>query len=61
MSVKTSRSNGKNISGNIEKLKLEHLLYTYVQFFDNFVISLPDETEDTCHSYGSLLSRFDIL
>ena len=64
--MKAFQNNGKNISENIVKLKLEknieflpcnHLVYiTYVQrkqIFDNFVINLPDTTEnhfDTGHS-----------
>ena len=55
MSVKTFENNGKSISENTVKLKLEQniksLLYnhlsTYVegkQIFDNFMMSLPDKS-----------------
>ena len=50
MSVKSFAINGKNISENIVKPKLEHVIYTYVKNFDNFLTSLPDKTENTFHS-----------
>ena len=50
MSVKTFGSNGKKINENIVKLKLEHLVYTYVHIFDNFMTNLRDKTENTFHS-----------
>ena len=56
--MKTFEHNGKNISKNIVKLNLEQninlcciiILSTYVyrkQIFDNFVIILPDKTENS--------------
>ena len=61
MLVKTFGNNGKNISENIVKLKLEQnikslcmiIWCTYVkrkQIFDNFMIILSDKIEDTVHS-----------
>ena len=59
MSVNTFENNGRNINENIVKLKLErniksllynHLVYIYVkrkQIFDNFMIGLPDEIENS--------------
>ena len=58
MSVKIFESNKKNISKNIVKLNLEQninlgciiILSTYVQkkqIFENFMIGLPDKTENS--------------
>ena len=58
MLVKTFENNGKNISKNIVKLDLDQninlcciiIWSTYVQrkqIFDNFLISLLDETENS--------------
>ena len=58
MSVKIFESNKKNISKNIVKLNLEQninlgciiILSTYVQrkqVFENFMIRLPDKTENS--------------
>ena len=58
MSVKIFESNKKNISKNIVKLNLEQnidlgciiILSTYVQrkqVFENFMIGLPDKTENS--------------
>ena len=58
MSMKTFESNKKNISKNIAKLNLEQninlgciiILSTYVQrkqVFENFMIGLPDKTENS--------------
>ena len=58
MSVKNFENNGKNVSKNIVKLNLEQniksrciiIWSTYVQrkqIFYNFMISLPDKTENS--------------
>ena len=55
MLVKTLENNGKNISSNIVQLNLEqnnfyiNIWSKYMQrkeIFDNFVIILPDKTEN---------------
>ena len=56
MSVKIFETNGKNVCKNIVKLKLEQnicciiIWSAYVQrkqIFDNFMIGLPDKTENS--------------
>ena len=58
MSAKTFEKKGKNISKNIVKLNLEKninlcctiIWFTYMQrkqVFDNFMIILPDKTENS--------------
>ena len=65
MLVKTFENNEKNISKNIVKLNLKqnNNLYciiiwsTYVQrkhIFDNFMISLPDKTENSLSDSSQL-------